>query len=94
MVVTLITKKVNVCTVQLGLHLQHHGRVLATGGTRVRVTAHRLVSGRTRVRGMATRGLRFFAGVARRVHAPLALVLGPLSDVIGQRGSPRVRHGV
>lgn len=57
-------------TLEVCRHRLHLGFRLGTRGI-----------GRRGRRGLGRRHLHFFAGVARRLHAPLALVLNPLSSV-------------
>lgn len=43
-------------------------------------------------RRVSSVGLHFFAGVSRRLHAPLALVTNPIRRILGGSGLPRSIH--
>lgn len=43
-------------------------------------------------RRISSVGLHFFAGVSRRLHAPLALVTKPMRCMLGGSGLPRSTH--
>lgn len=83
------------CMVCVGLQIGGGGGRLRSGGRLMRTRGRRLTIGGDRVRGVSGRGLRFFAGVSRRVHAPLALVLKPIGGLVGGSGlSPSVRRSI